>query len=170
MVPGLGWDDPVEVSRTARTPCSADTDHAVVVRRWPRHPRSVGQARREMRKALADWGLAALEDPAALVLSELLTNAVRHARVSPGHVIETRFAQLPDGLRIEVHDASPTPPEPRAPGADACDGRGLVLVAALAEAWGVRARSGPGKAVWATLSLPTPAEADDTGEADRHDE
>ncbi|WP_037802760.1 ATP-binding protein [Streptomyces sp. NRRL F-5135] len=82
-------------------------------------------------------------------------------------MIETRFTQLPYGLRIEVHDASPTPPEPRTPGADACDGRGLVLVAALAETWGVHDRRGPGKAVWATLSLPASAGADDTGGAHR---
>lgn len=54
-----------------------------VVLRWSRHPRCVGLARLELRKALGRWGLSDLEDSAALVLSELLTNAARHARVSP---------------------------------------------------------------------------------------
>ncbi|PQM24767.1 ATP-binding protein [Streptomyces xinghaiensis] len=137
----------------------ADRDRPVVLR-WSRHPSCVGLARLELRKALAGWGLAALEESATLVLSELLTNAGRHARVSPGRQIETRYVPaLPSGLRIEVHDASPVRPEPRAPDPDACGGRGLLLVAALADSWGIGDRDGPGKVVWAHLSLP-PREGD----------
>ncbi|WP_405601464.1 hypothetical protein OG741_25120 [Streptomyces sp. NBC_01410] len=44
--------------------------------------------------------------PALLVLSELLTNAICHARVSPGRQVETRYRCIGDGVRIEVHDAS----------------------------------------------------------------
>ncbi|MFE2499186.1 ATP-binding protein [Streptomyces scopuliridis] len=128
----------------------------VVVLRWSRHPSCVGLARLELRKALAGWGLAALEDSAVLVLSELLTNAGRHARVSPGREIETRYVADPAGLRIEVHDASPEKPEQRMPDLDACDGRGLVLVAALADRWGVGDRNGPGKVVWAEWSYVPP--------------
>ncbi|MFD8965218.1 ATP-binding protein [Streptomyces sp. NPDC059568] len=110
----------------------------------------------ELRKALVSWGLSELEDSAVLVLSELLTNARRHACVSPGREIETRYVPTMRGLRIEVHDASVERPELRVPDADACDGRGLVLVAALADAWGVRERDEgggrPGKVVWAELS------------------
>ncbi|RYJ26935.1 putative regulatory protein [Streptomyces sp. L-9-10] len=126
-----------------------------VVLRWSRHPSCVGLARLELRKALAGWGLSALEDSAVLILSELLTNAARHARVSPGREIETRYVPRPDGLRIEVHDASYEQPRPRVPAPDACDGRGLVLVEALADVWGVSERNGPGKMVWAHLSLPS---------------
>lgn len=125
-----------------------------VVLRWSRHPSCVGLARLELRKALGRWGLSALEDSATLVLSELVTNAARHARVSPGREIETHYVPGPDGLRIEVHDASEDPPVAREPAPDSTDGRGLVLVAALAESWGVSARQGPGKMVWAMLSLP----------------
>ncbi|MFI5754450.1 ATP-binding protein [Streptomyces sp. NPDC051569] len=127
-----------------------------VVLRWSSHPRCVGMARTELREALAGWGLAALEDPAALVLTELLTNAGQHARVPRGREIETRFLRVPGGLRIEVHDASSERPRRRSSEADACDGRGLMLVAALADRWGVAERGGPGKQVWAELSL-TPA-------------
>ncbi|WP_311765110.1 ATP-binding protein [Streptomyces zingiberis] len=126
-----------------------------MVLRWSRHPSRVALARVELRTALAGWGLAALEEPATLVLSELLTNAGRHARVPAGRQIETRYVPLPpDGVRIEVHDASPVRPEPKAPGPDDHGGRGLLLVAALADSWGVSVRNGPGKVVWAHLTLP----------------
>ncbi|MFE3248961.1 ATP-binding protein [Streptomyces sp. NPDC059209] len=124
-----------------------------VVLRWSRHPRCVGLARWELRKALERWGLTGLEESAVLVLSELLTNAGRHARVSPGREIETRYVRLADSLRIEVHDAAPERPDKREPAAEDCGGRGLVLVEALADSWGVKDRHGPGKAVWAELSL-----------------
>lgn len=124
-----------------------------VILRWSRHPRCVALARLELRKALAGWGLSALEDSAVLVLSELLTNAGRHARVSPGREIETRYVPARGGLRIEVHDASSVRPEQREPASDASGGRGLVLVDALADTWGVAERNGPGKVVWAHLSL-----------------
>lgn len=127
-----------------------------VVARWGRHRSCVGMARRELGTALTAWGLGELEDSASLVLTELLSNAVRHARVS-GRQIETRFVAQPDGLRIEVHDASPDPPEPRTPEPESCGGRGLILVDALADNWGVSERNGPGKIVWADLSLTSQA-------------
>ncbi len=55
-----------------------------VVGRRPRSARSVPRVRAELRRAPAGWGLYALEDRAALVLTELLTNAVRHARAPRG--------------------------------------------------------------------------------------
>ncbi|MGW6598266.1 ATP-binding protein [Streptomyces sp. NPDC055036] len=133
-----------------------DPNGDAVVLRWNRHPSCVGLARPELRKALAGWGLSGLEDSALLILSELLTNAARHARVSPGREIETRYLAAPGRLRIEVHDASRERPRPKAPGPDACEGRGLVIVDALADQWGVSERGGVGKVVWATLSVPDP--------------
>ncbi|MGW2054553.1 ATP-binding protein [Streptomyces sp. NPDC001840] len=127
-----------------------------VVLRWGPHPSCVGLARVELRKALADWGLAELEDSASLVLSELLTNAARHARVSEDWEIETRYVAGPGSVRIEVYDSSPRRPEVREADLDSLDGRGLILVAALADRWGVGDRDdgAPGKVVWAELSLP----------------
>ncbi|MFE2600547.1 ATP-binding protein [Streptomyces sp. NPDC059396] len=125
-----------------------------VVLRWSSHPRCVALARMELRKALADWGLSALEDSAVLILSELLSNASLHARVSPEQVIETRYFRSSGGLRIEVHDGSPVRPQRRVPDPEASDGRGLLLVGALADEWGVADRAGPGKVVWASLSVP----------------
>ncbi|MFD3519205.1 ATP-binding protein [Streptomyces sp. NPDC058653] len=107
---------------------------------------------------MAGWGLSTLEDSAVLVLSELVTNAVLHARVPAGREIETRFLPtgfpVPDGLRIEVHDASALRPYRRKDDPDACDGRGLPIVDALADAWGVSERDGVGKLVWALWRSP----------------
>lgn len=125
-----------------------------VVLRWSSHPRCVALARMELRKALADWGLSGLEDSAVLILSELLSNAGLHARVSPEQVIETHYFRSSGGLRIEVHDGSPERPRPRPTDPEAADGRGLLLVDALADEWGVAERGGPGKVVWASLSVP----------------
>ncbi|MET9291576.1 ATP-binding protein [Streptomyces sp. NPDC003077] len=121
------------------------------VRRWPRHAASVGKARSELRAALNDWGLGALEDTALVVVSELVTNAVRHARTSPGREIETRYVRDQGAVRIEVHDAGKARPTLRAPGGTDTAGRGLILVAALATSWGVDERTGPGKCVWAVV-------------------
>ncbi|MFJ8233115.1 ATP-binding protein [Streptomyces sp. NPDC094448] len=130
-------------------PCSGGTWTA----RWNRHPRSVGRARLGLRKALAGWGLSAIEDLAALVLSELVTNAVRYGAAA-GRQIETRCARTPGGLRIEVHDTGDGRPSLRMPAPDADGGRGLWLVAELADRWGVENRVGPGKYVWAELFVP----------------
>ncbi|MFI6899262.1 ATP-binding protein [Streptomyces sp. NPDC050256] len=138
-----------------------DASGSSVVRRWSRHPRCVGLARAELLAALDGWGLAALRDSAALVLSELLTNAGRHARVSPGREIETRFLSVNGGLRIEVHDGSESPPQECKPDGDACEGRGLLLVSAFADAWGFGERVGSGKVVWAELGLSHHADGGD---------
>jgi hypothetical protein len=82
-----------------------DTDDRVMRWQWRRHPRCVGLARSQMRKALARWGLAGIEGRAVLVVSELVTNAVVHARVR-GREVATRFVRLDGGVRIEVQ----TPP------------------------------------------------------------
>ncbi|MGP3983914.1 ATP-binding protein [Streptomyces sp. KR80] len=129
-----------------------ETDSATVVRRWSRHPRSVGRARAELRKTLASWGLIEIEDAALLAVSELVTNAVRHSRVSPGREIETRYLREGDGVRIEVHDAAEMWEQKQAPDTDAEHGRGLALLAALSDRWGVNERVGVGKVVWAVLT------------------
>ncbi|WP_367648437.1 ATP-binding protein [Streptomyces sp. CNQ-509] len=59
-----------------------------------------------------------LEESAVLVVSELVTNAVVHARVPPGREIQTRFVRQDRGVRIEVHDASSVWPVPRVPDED----------------------------------------------------
>ncbi|MFD3946265.1 ATP-binding protein [Streptomyces sp. NPDC058579] len=121
-----------------------------VILRWAQGPRSVPVARRHLLGTLEGWGLSCVSDSASLVLSELLTNAVRHGRV-PGREIETRFARLPGVLRIEVHDASEKRPMMALRSDCGTGGWGLPLVDVLAAKWGVSDRLGPGKVVWAEL-------------------
>ncbi len=131
---------------------------AVVERRWPPSPRSVGRARRFLARQLDAWGLPHLTDSAVLVVSELVTNAVTHAHPPYGHVISTRFVRLESGVRIEVHDAGGGTPERREAAPEEESGRGLDLVDVLTGGrWGVSGREGPGKSVWAVCAEDGPA-------------
>ncbi|WP_079125622.1 ATP-binding protein [Streptomyces lushanensis] len=119
--------------------------------RLPSHPRSVGRAREALH---AHFDLP--EEPgetAALLLSELVTNALRHGS-PPGREIAVTLRRGDGLLRVEVEDAGDLLPRPRDPGPDDECGRGLALVAALADDWGVAPRGGPGKRVWLTLKVP----------------
>jgi len=132
--------------------------------RLPRHPSSVGLARLRVCRHLAAYGHEAFSegaDAALLVVSELVTNAVRHGPVLEREV-EIAVTVLSAGAcLVEVRDESTTVPRPRAASDGQAgyeeSGRGLHLVEALAEAWGVaRHRDGRGKTVWALLPSPTP--------------
>lgn len=123
--------------------------------RLPRHPRSVGRARNLLREQAGSWRLPPeMTDVAVLLLSELATNAVRHAGASPGREISARLAVEGRTLRVEVSDASDSPLRPMR--AAECDetGRGLSIVATLADDWGTHPRPcGIGKTVWFELGL-----------------
>ncbi|WP_077801177.1 ATP-binding protein [Streptomyces sp. JHA26] len=118
--------------------------------RLPRHARSVGRARTLFREQAASWELPQdVTDTAELLLSELMTNAYRHAKVPAGREIRARCELTEDRLRVTVTDASEVLPTPAAARPDDESGRGLALVAALAADWGVRRREcGIGKEVW----------------------
>jgi anti-sigma regulatory factor (Ser/Thr protein kinase) len=126
----------------------------VVVRLWRREPECVSAARRLLRRYLDAWEMDGLADAAELVVSELVTNAVRHAQGPEDWLIETRFEQLKGGiLRIEVHDASDAKPEWRELSPNADSGRGLALVDVLTGGrWGVSDRVGVGKLIWAVCT------------------
>ena len=108
-----------------------------------------GLARRATREVLAAWRLAHLEEAAILLVSELVTNAVRHAGTGGAPVI-LRLETTGTWLRIEVHDADARGPQPRTPTGLDESGFGLVLVEAVADKWGVH-RTAAGKTVWAEL-------------------
>ena len=97
----------------------------------PAAGQAAGVARRRVRDALASWGLAHLEETAALLVSELAGNAVRHARTGASR-LELRIEAAGTWLRIEVSDGDPRPPRPRAPSGLEESGFGFVLVEALA--------------------------------------
>ncbi|MFJ5303772.1 ATP-binding protein [Streptomyces sp. NPDC088350] len=122
----------------------------------PHSPRSAGRARALLRLQLTDWKIAGeVVDTAELLLSELVTNSIRHARTPPGREISVRFASYDGRLRVEVADASDRQPRPREAALEDEGGRGLSLVQALAERWGCCPRlHGIGKATWAELPLP----------------
>jgi anti-sigma regulatory factor (Ser/Thr protein kinase) len=118
---------------------------------------AVRLARRVTRDVLARWWLDHVQDTAVLLVSELVTNAVRHARGT--HAIALDLEIGATWLRIEVQDADPRWPKPRVPDRLDESGFGLVLVDALAGNWGVR-ETATGKAVWAELDTRFPAEAE----------
>jgi anti-sigma regulatory factor (Ser/Thr protein kinase) len=95
------------------------------------------------------WGLTDLTDDSALVLSELLTNAVEHAR-GPDGTVGTRFSRL--AVRIEVLDADTRRLPRMGAGEEGVRGRGLHLVdACTARRWGV-VLGAHGKAVWGEVA------------------
>lgn len=110
----------------------------------PPLPASVGQARRFVVERLARLGVSDPDDDAALVVSELVTNAVLHARTD----LVVRVRRYRRGVaRVEVVDGSSVLPGPRAVTRASRSGRGLTLVDELASDWGVEP-SGTGKVVW----------------------
>jgi PAS domain S-box-containing protein len=116
----------------------------------PADPAIVADARARTARQLAAWGLEEITFTTELLVSELVTNAIRHAQ-SP---IQLRI--ILDGvLSCEVFDGSSTAPHLRRADRFDEDGRGLMLVAQLAERWGTR-HTGTGKIIWAQQSLPGP--------------
>lgn len=99
----------------------------------PRSPESAGTARRLVRTALATWRLEALTDAAALVVSELVANTVRHTRCRTLRVGVTRIGSA--RVRITVSDKSRVQPRRCDSEADDAYGRGLLLVTLLADDW-----------------------------------
>ena len=117
---------------------------------------SVRQARRFARDVAIEWGLDGLVDEIQLGVSELVTNAVRHARTD---VVMTLV--LGTKLTVEVQDSDPELRHPTVPTTDplSTSGRGLQIVSAVSSDWGVR--SAPeGKVVWFVLALPDDARHD----------
>ncbi|GAA4092084.1 ATP-binding protein [Streptomyces hundungensis] len=118
-------------------------------------PSRIGQVRRIVSAQLRYWHMDPLIDQAALGVTELLTNVHRHAE--PDKMCTVAIELLLDRLTISVHDHDPTLPALRDAEALATNGRGLALIAAVSESWGVRPVGEAGKTVWFTLAAPSPA-------------
>ncbi|MYU20853.1 ATP-binding protein [Streptomyces sp. SID8352] len=117
-------------------------------------PRGARLARLLATEQLRSWGLPL--DPARQVVAELAANAATHGRV-PGRDFRLLLLVAADVLRVEVIDTcGDLPPRPGRPGRDAESGRGLLLVEALADRWGVVTGPAPRKTVWAELRLGAP--------------
>ncbi|MFI1438517.1 PAS domain S-box protein [Streptomyces fructofermentans] len=121
---------------------------ATVATELPAAPESVPEGRAFLGRALASWDCTIPADDARLLLSEMLSNAVRHAQGPIG----LHLSRTATELTVEVSDHSPQLPQPRIAEGDEESGRGLFLVRALADNWGVRPTD-EGKATWFTLRL-----------------
>ncbi len=121
----------------------------------PRHHKSPRAARQELREFLLPHPYTEpLLPTGELLVSELVTNAIQHARTPRDRLIFVRFQLSPDAtLRIEVHDADSEKPTLRDAPTSAETGRGLLLVHELAHSWGCDPRAGGiGKLVWCHVS------------------
>ncbi|MFD3500574.1 SpoIIE family protein phosphatase [Streptomyces sp. NPDC058676] len=117
--------------------------------RLPLDPVEVGRARAVVREQLHDWGLRQLAGPTELMVSELVTNAVRHSHSRP---VDLRLVRG-DTLLCEVDDDDHELPTLLSAGPGDEAGRGLRVVSTLAREWGT-SRTKAGKTVWFELTLP----------------
>ncbi|MGW6565747.1 ATP-binding protein [Streptomyces sp. NPDC054975] len=113
---------------------------------------SAGHMRRILRMFLSRWDLAHLTDAAELALTELVANVVRHV---PGRRCTVLILREPHALRVEVSDATPGPLYAKTADPLAESGRGLTLVEAVTDRWGVEP-STDGKTVWFECNCPLP--------------
>lgn len=123
---------------------SSETGTAVLSAIWQRldpQPGAAATARRAVAKWLCEAGMSQFATAAELAVSELVTNAAMHARTD----IYVQAEHLADAVRLEVHDGSGTMPASRVP--TTLGGRGLALVALVADRWGADPTPA-GKVVW----------------------
>jgi anti-sigma regulatory factor (Ser/Thr protein kinase) len=115
-------------------------------------PSRIGQVRRIVSAQLRYWHLDPLIDRASLGVTELLSNVHRHAR--PDKTCTVEMELLLDRLTVSVRDHDPRLPVVEDADPLATCGRGLAMVAAVSESWGVRPDGDQGKVVWFTLPAP----------------
>ncbi|WP_066975370.1 SpoIIE family protein phosphatase [Streptomyces sp. NRRL F-4489] len=148
LVPPKPSDD---IALMVATTCVLDPDR---VAQWDvaPDPAAVGPVRAACVDQLTRWGLGDTVFTTELLLSELITNAVRYG--APPITVRLLYDRA---LTCEVADASSTAPHLRKAAATDEGGRGLFLVAHLAQRWGTR-YTGRGKIIWAELALPDPTD------------
>jgi hypothetical protein len=185
---GWGWLAPAVAMAAAasgaclRTPALAPADWTCFPRLAMRtagpDARSVGTARDFCLSTMRRWGVTDRQDDVAVVVSELLTNALRHAVPQAGSPPRTaprtphgspdgpaggpgrsrwpvRLALIQPGQFVlcAVADPSPRPPQPKEPDYLAESGRGLHVIDALSDRWGSTVPTDAGKVVWALFSV-----------------
>ncbi|MFI5983859.1 ATP-binding protein [Streptomyces sp. NPDC051555] len=128
---------------------------------YPRSRRTVRSAREFAEVTLDRWGVTCRQDDLLLCVSELATNAVLRG-VPPGRGYRLRLLRFGGLVRVEVHDSGGGRPCVQERDLEAEGGRGLLLVAALADRWGVGVRV-PGKVVWCEFGLGEEAGRDPLG-------
>jgi anti-sigma regulatory factor (Ser/Thr protein kinase) len=112
-------------------------------------PASVGTARRFVRDVLTTRMVGyRVVDTVELLTSEVVTNALVHARSAPELTVEV----LDDVVRVEVSDTSTGEPVLQQPDPESASGRGIAIVELLAAGWGVERMADDGKRVWFEVS------------------
>ena len=115
----------------------------------PAEKASASAARRFVGEVCSRWGCEHSLDEVLVVVSELVTNAVVHARSA----CDVRLSRKNGTVRIEVRDQGAGSPDPHLPAEEDEHGRGLFLISAMSRAWGVEpSDSGVGKSIWAELA------------------
>ncbi|OLZ54030.1 hypothetical protein AVW11_30830 [Streptomyces amritsarensis] len=132
---------------------------------YPRSRQTVRPAREFAAETLHAWGVTCRHDEVLLCVSELATNALLHG-IPPGRGYRLRMLRYEGTVRVEVHDSGGGRPRVGRGDRSAEGGRGLSLVAAVADRWGIVARVPPGKAVWCEFAVGA-GEAAGEGEAGR---
>jgi two-component sensor histidine kinase len=135
------------------TMVAAERAWCVVV---PHHARGAQQARHRLAAELDGVLPPTLLSDVVAVVAELVGNSIRHAGPLPGGVVRVawRVREFASGSAVEVRvtdGGAHNIPAPREAGPEELDGRGLTIVQALADRWGVE-RDGLGQSVWAELS------------------
>lgn len=136
-------------------PFAGRRDRGTSIVLLPATPASVAVARRRLTADLLAAGvLDAVIRDAALVISELISNAIRHAQSLPGSRLQVTWNVAAESVEVAVSDGgSPTRPRPTHASLSALGGRGLGIVEQLSRTWGVR--SGDfGLTVWAVIAAP----------------
>ena len=125
----------------------------------PHAPSSVAVARRRLSSELVDSGVyESVVDDASVIVSELISNALRHARPLPSGQVRVCWLRRGDLLELEVSDGGAMTEPRRGPGTlSSLGGRGLGIVEALSDGWGVRHENGA-TTVWAVLRAPGAAD------------
>lgn len=143
---GVGIGQPLGVADPDCSSAPVPQDPALRVE-VPIDLEAVDGVRTQVVELAASWGLGELED-LEVVTSELITNAIVHARSVS--IVEVRRAGT-DCVEVTVSDSDPEPPVKRTPYEQHTRGLGLHIVDALSEEWGVRVVDGGGKTVWARV-------------------
>jgi len=163
------WDWLAPAVTMAAAACGAHplADHATLD--WTRFPRvatrtpgldarSVSVARDFSLATLRRWGVTDRADDIAIVVSELLTNALRHGIPDPARgrrrwPVRLGLVQPGQTVLCAVADPSPRVPVPKEPDYFAENGRGLHVISALSDTWGCTTPTTAGKVVWAVFSV-----------------
>ncbi|WP_131732289.1 ATP-binding protein [Actinomadura formosensis] len=124
----------------------------------PHAPSSVAVARKRLSSELVDSGVyESVVNDASVIISELISNALRHARPLPSGQVKVCWLRRGDLLELEVSDGGAMTEPRRGPGTlSSLGGRGLGIVETLSEGWGVR-HEDDSTTVWAVLRAPRSA-------------